>query len=415
MATAEKLKEKHAEMAAPTASGLLPELQFLHQKELTAAELKGLCEALGLEAGGVHGKRKDALSAASRPTPLRPMTTRLNWIGPRGTTPRRWRNAACSATSSTKKIKSFDHEPLAADGINKLTFNNDRLGCCHPLERRNKTSLTCLSRTLTQLWTKVQCVLQTLCTIVGIVGEYRRDTGKMPVARRRIQRRKDARGFGKHGKALRWHVVQLHVDHGWSAERICTNLRLISPVTDEVKVQIRSGLKQIVFEDGTEAYECCGGREHAKQPNLPRAAPFRGYFPGGLSKYTDRQGVQGSDGRLANFAEVVGQTIAAALTRATDPSRTKPRRLSELTDGADVTDLAQDLLARIRKADGGGRSLAVVLEVALDNNDVDSNLIRWFERTAKQVSRAADAEAAKDVAATNLFEYAAALLGWKPP
>ncbi|KAJ1448255.1 hypothetical protein M885DRAFT_574620 [Pelagophyceae sp. CCMP2097] len=111
------------------------------------------------------------------------------------------------------------------------------------------------------------------------------------------------------------------------------------------------------------------------------------YFAGGLSKYTDLQGdgVQGSDGRLANFAEAMGETIAAALTRAapgavpgavpvaapaaatlpasaTDPPRTKPRRLSELADGADVTDLAQDLPARIHKADGGGRSLAAVLE-----------------------------------------------------
>jgi transposase len=49
-----------------------------------------------------------------------------------------------------------------------------------------------------------------------------------------MRKRRDARGFGKHGKVLRWHVVQLHVDHGWTAREICahfrggTNLRLIS-------------------------------------------------------------------------------------------------------------------------------------------------------------------------------------------
>jgi hypothetical protein len=66
MATADNLKEKQAEIAelvADAAFGLPPAQQFLRQKELTAAGSKGFCEALGLDAGGAHGERQDALSA----------------------------------------------------------------------------------------------------------------------------------------------------------------------------------------------------------------------------------------------------------------------------------------------------------------------------------------------------------------
>jgi transposase len=34
----------------------------------------------------------------------------------------------------------------------------------------------------------------------------------------------NAQGYGKFGKAARWHWVRLHIDHGWSARRIALHL-----------------------------------------------------------------------------------------------------------------------------------------------------------------------------------------------
>ncbi|KAJ1444283.1 hypothetical protein M885DRAFT_553336, partial [Pelagophyceae sp. CCMP2097] len=143
--------------------------------------------------------------------------------------------------------------------------------------------------------------------------------------------------------------------------------------------------------------------------------------PGGLSKYSDRQvtGKQGLDGRIDDFVDKIATAIASALPAAAPtaaPTAAPPARLSELDDGDDVTELAQDLLARIklREADGG-RGLAAVIQVALDADVVNSQLIRFFERALRDVRLAtADTETAKNIAAVGLFEYAAELLHWTP-
>ncbi|KAJ1446367.1 hypothetical protein M885DRAFT_546808 [Pelagophyceae sp. CCMP2097] len=164
--------------------------------------------------------------------------------------------------------------------------------------------------------------------------------------------------------------------------------------------------------------------------------------PGGLSKYSDRMGLgqQGVDGRIADIVDKIATAITSALpaaaptaapaaapatapaaapaaaTLTTSAKRARPQRLSELDDGGDVTDLAQDLHAHIklREADCG-RGLAAVIQVALDADVVNSQLIRLFERASRDVRLAtADTEAANNIAAVGLFEYAAELLRWTP-
>ena len=38
--------------------------------------------------------------------------------------------------------------------------------------------------------------------------------------------RVDARAYGKHGKALRWHFVYLRWDHDWNAARIAAHFKM---------------------------------------------------------------------------------------------------------------------------------------------------------------------------------------------
>ncbi|KAJ1449442.1 hypothetical protein M885DRAFT_535564 [Pelagophyceae sp. CCMP2097] len=83
----------------------------------------------------------------------------------------------------------------------------------------------------------------------------------MPPDARRMRGRRDARGFGKHGKALRWYVVQLHVDHGWSAEQICAHFRIASGGTN-LRLISSSTIRRIVhiYDATGDVYTPGGGR-----------------------------------------------------------------------------------------------------------------------------------------------------------